>query len=58
MKSALARLTSMPQKGEFWPWWVRITLAEKIRFGIWATIELFMMLFMLLIGLDTLGILP
>ena len=58
MKSALARLSSMPRKGEFWQWWGRITLAEKIGFGIWATIELVMMLFMLLIGLDTLGILP
>jgi hypothetical protein len=48
----------MPPKGEFWPWWGRITLAEKIRFGIWATIELVMILFMLLIGLDSLGILP
>ncbi|MDG1535957.1 MAG: hypothetical protein P8Q45_01895 [Candidatus Thalassarchaeaceae archaeon] len=58
MKSTWARLFSMPPKGEFWPWWGRITLAEKIRFGIWATIELVMILFMLLIGLDSLGILP
>tara|TARA_B100000427_G_scaffold196065_1_gene162967 strand:- start:3221 stop:3400 length:180 start_codon:yes stop_codon:yes gene_type:complete len=52
MKSALARLTSMPRKGEFWQWWGGITLAEKILFGLWATIELVTLLFMLLIGLD------
>jgi len=58
MKSALARLTSMPRKGEFWQWWGGRTLAEKILFGLWATIELVTLLFMLLIGLDSLGILP
>jgi|TARA_B100001142_G_scaffold80730_1_gene81597 hypothetical protein len=58
MKSALARLTSMPRKGEFWQWWGGRNLAEKILFGLWATIELVTLLFMLLIGLDSLGILP
>ncbi len=58
MKSALARLTSMPRKGEFWQWWGGTTLAEKILFGLWATIELVTLLFMLLIGLGSLGILP
>ena len=48
----------MPRKGEFWQYWGGITLAEKILFGLWATIELVTLLFMLLIGLDTLGILP
>ena len=57
MKSALARLASMPQKGEFWQWWGGITLVEKILFGLWATIELVTLLFMLLIGLGSLGIL-
>ena len=56
MKSALARLTSMPRKGEFWQWWGGTTLAEKILFGLWATIELVTLLFMLLIGLGSLGI--
>tara|TARA_B100001540_G_scaffold174606_1_gene154283 strand:+ start:126 stop:302 length:177 start_codon:yes stop_codon:yes gene_type:complete len=57
MKSALARLTSMPRKGEFWQWWGGRNLAEKILFGLWATIELVTLLFMLLIGLGSLGIL-
>ena len=48
MKSALARLTSMPRKGEFWQWWGGRTLAEKILFGFWATIELVFLLFTLL----------
>tara|TARA_B100001250_G_C19421304_1_gene623313 strand:- start:345 stop:491 length:147 start_codon:yes stop_codon:yes gene_type:complete len=48
----------MPERGEFWQWWGGITLAEKILFGMWATIELVTLLFMLLIGLDFLGILP
>ena len=56
MKSALARLTSMPRKGEFWQWWGGRTLADKILFGLWATIELVTLLFMLLIGLGSLGI--
>jgi len=58
MESALARLTSMPRKGEFWQWWSGITLTRKILFALWATIELVTLLFMLLIGLDSLGILP
>jgi len=65
MKSALARLTSMPRKGEFWQWWGTRTLAEKILFGLWATIELVFLLFTLLIMLgslleflDSSGILP
>ena len=58
MKSALARLTSMPRKGEFWQWWGGRTLVEKILFGLWTTIELVTFLFMLLIGLGSLGILP
>jgi len=58
MKSALARLSSMPKKGEFWEWWGGITLAEKILFGIWATIEFVTLLFILLFGLDSLGVLP
>ncbi|MEC9119897.1 MAG: hypothetical protein VYC33_01050 [Candidatus Thermoplasmatota archaeon] len=48
----------MPRKGESWEWWGARTLAEKILFGLWATIELVTLLFMLLIGLDSLGILP
>jgi len=65
MKSALARLTSMPRKGEFWQWWGGRALAEKILFGLWATIELVFLLFTLLailVGLleflDSLEILP
>ena len=58
MKSALARLSSMPERGEFWQWWGGITLAEKILFVMWGTIELVTLLFMLLIGLGSLGILP
>ena len=65
MKSALARLASMPRKGEFWQWWGTRTLAEKILFGLWATIELVFLLFTLLIMLgslleflDSSGILP
>ena len=58
MKSALARLASMPRKGEFWQWWGGITLAEKILFVMWGTIELVTLLFMLIIGLDFFGILP
>ena len=58
MKSALARLSSMPKKGEFWEWWGGITLAEKILFGIWATIEFVTLLFILLFGLGSLGVLP
>ncbi len=48
----------MPKKGEFWDWWGGITLAEKILFGIWAAIESITLIFMVLIGLDTLGVLP
>ncbi len=54
MKSALARLTSMPRKGEFWQWWGGRTLAEKILFGFWATIELVFLLFTLLFMLGSL----
>ena len=48
----------MPKKGEFWEWWGGITLAEKILFGIWATIEFVTLLFILLFGLGSLGVLP
>jgi len=48
----------MPERGEFWQWWGGITLAEKILFVMWGTIELVTLLFMLLIGLDFFGILP
>tara|TARA_B100001175_G_scaffold52471_1_gene41623 strand:+ start:682 stop:858 length:177 start_codon:yes stop_codon:yes gene_type:complete len=58
MKSALGRLSSMPERGGFWQWWGGITLAEKILFVMWGTIELVTLLFMLLIGLDFFGILP
>ena len=49
MKSALGRLSSMPERGGFWQWWGGITLAEKILFVMWGTIELVTLLFMLLI---------
>ena len=58
MKSALMRLSSMPKKGEFWDWWGGITLAEKILFGGWLVIESIVLIFTVLFGLDTLGVLP